>query len=101
MKKITLTLRMKKGKKQDSKFVIYKGTRFQLQPGHSVYECNTDTGIVKEHKLVLAFSWPWQKRTFKPVYKENLIHTPAYNLERAVIVFKGMCKGLPIKIRSL
>lgn len=80
--------------------VRYKGDTFILQPGHKVYECDTDTGIVKEHQLKKSF-WSrvlfWTEPIFEVDYKQNLIHRPFFDIDKAVTGFNQMCRQLIIE----
>lgn len=85
---------MKKGEKTpERKIVEYKGQTFVLQPGHKVYECNSETGIVKEHKVVRKFDLLfWRKPRYTVTYGPNILHTPAHDIHKAVIAFKHMLR---------
>ncbi len=102
---------MKKGDPTPEQiYVKYKGTRFLLPPGHKVFECDTNTGLVREHKLKWAFTWFWQKgRTYTVTYNYHIVHRPAFNIEKAIVEFKHQLKvliedrkseGNPLKIKS-
>lgn len=81
----------KKGKPAEV-WIRYRGTDIMLRPGQKVFELNTDTGLVQEHKLKKVFRWFWQskKNLLEPVYKLNIQHFPAMKIEDAILEFKIM-----------
>jgi hypothetical protein len=92
---------MKKGDPiPERKIVEYKGDTFVLQPGHKVFELNTKSGEVKEHKLVRVFDLLfWRKPRYTVTYKEHLLHTPAFDLHKAKIKFKQMTRKTDIPVK--
>lgn len=81
--------------------VNYKGDVFILQPGHSVFELNIKTGLIRQHGLRKRFSLQFWK---KPVYEirehPDLLHVPAFNIYKAAVMLKSMSKTLGITVSN-